>query len=88
MKIPPPSDLDALPALGLLLVLDLAAALTANALRAQHIQIMGDFDPAEDELVTAARVLATECEMLRTAVIHFRRRALVQLADERRAWPF
>jgi len=88
MKVPPPSDLYALPALGPLLVLDIAAAIAASALRAQHVEIEGDFDPDEAIVVTTARVLATECEMLRDTLLCFRRRVLAQLASDRDAWPF
>jgi len=88
VRIPPPSDLYALPALTPLLVLDFAAAVAATALRAQHIEIEGDFHPDETDEVTIARVLACECDMLRDTLGEFRRRVLARLARERDDWPF
>lgn len=88
VRVPPPSDLYALPALGPLLVLDFAAAVAATALRAQHVALEGDFHPGESDEVTTARVLARECEMLRDTLHEFRRRALARLARERDEWPF
>jgi hypothetical protein len=41
--LPAPSDLHAEPPLGPLLLLDLAAAVAGNALRAHHVAIQGDF---------------------------------------------
>jgi hypothetical protein len=40
-RVPSPSDLHAEPPLGPLLLLDLAAAVAANALRAHHVSIEG-----------------------------------------------
>jgi hypothetical protein len=88
VRLPSPSELYALPALGSLLVLDVAAAVAANALRAQHVEIEGDFHPGETDEVTTARVLAQECDMLRDTLNEFRRRALARLAPQRDEWPF
>ena len=88
VRMPAPSDLYALPALGPLLVLDFAAAVAATALRAQHIEIEGDFYPGETDEVTIARVLASECDMLRDTLNEFRRRVLARLARDRDEWPF
>lgn len=88
VRLPPPSDLQALPALGPLLLLDLAAAVAANALRAQHVAIEGDFYPGESAEATTARVLASECDMLRDTLNEFRRRLYARLARERDEWPF
>lgn len=88
IRVPPPSDLYALPALGPLQVLELAAAIAESALRAQHVEISGDFAPGESDEVTTARVLARECEMLRDTLHEFRRRVLARLARERIEWPF
>jgi hypothetical protein len=88
IRIPPPADLFAMPALGPLLVLDLAVALAVNALRAQHIEITGDFEPGEPDFVTTARVLAAECKLLRETLQRFRRRVLARLAADQAAWPF
>jgi hypothetical protein len=87
IRLPPPSDLYVLPVLGPLLVLDLAAAVAANALRAQHVAIEGDFYPGETDEVTVARVLARECERLRGTLREFRRRTLARLARDRDEWP-
>jgi len=88
VRVPPPSDLYASPALGPLLVLDFAAAIAANALHAQHVEIEGDFYPGEPDEVTTARVLARECDMLRDTLREFRRRVLARLDRERGHWPF
>lgn len=88
IHVPSPSDLYALPALGSLQVLELAAAIADNALRAQHVQIEGDFFPGETDEVTTARVLARECERLRNTLHDYRRRVLARLASERAEWPF
>ena len=88
VRVPKPEDLNALPALGPLHVLELAAAIVQNALRAQHIQLEGDFFPGEPDDVTTARVLERECAMIRDTVHHFRRRVLARLARERGEWPF
>jgi hypothetical protein len=88
IRLPRSTDLYAAPALGALTMLDVAAAIAANALRAQHVAIEGDFHPGETELDTVARVLATECEMLRDTLRRYRGRILEQLAAARTAWPF
>ena len=88
VRVPPPEDLYALPALGPLHVLELAAAVVQNALRAQHIELEGDFFPGEPDEVTTARVLERECAMLRDTLHEFRRRVLARLARERGEWPF
>ncbi|HEV2009731.1 MAG TPA: hypothetical protein VGS17_01715 [Candidatus Limnocylindria bacterium] len=88
VRLPAPSDLYVEPALGPLVLLDLAAAVAANALRAQHVEIEGDFFPGETDEITTARVLARECDMLRDTLNEFRRRVLARLARERSDWPF
>jgi hypothetical protein len=88
IRVPPPSDLYELPALSSLVLLEIAAAVTANALRAQHVQLEGDFHPGEPDEVTTARILAHECIMLRDTLAEYRRRVLAGLARERDAWPF
>jgi hypothetical protein len=88
VRVPPLSDLCALPELGPLVILDLAAAVAATALRAQHLAINGDFHPGETDEVATARVLARECDMLRDTLHEFRRRALARLARQRDEWPF
>ncbi len=88
VRLPAPSDLYALPSLGPLLLLDLAAAVAANALRAQHVAIKGDFFPGETDEVTTARVLLRECDLLRDTLDEYRSRVLAQLARDRNEWPF
>lgn len=88
VRVPSPDDLYALPALGPLHVLELAAAVVQNALRAQHVEIEGDFAPGESHEVTTARVLELECRMLRDTLQEFRRRVLARLERERCEWPF
>lgn len=88
MRVPAPSDLHAEPPLGPLLLLELAAAVAATALRAHHLALEGDCVPDEADEVTAARVLAHACDQLGPILHDYRRRVLVRLARERRAWPF
>lgn len=76
------------PPLGPLLLLDLAAAVASNALRAHHVTIEGDFFPGESDEVTAARVLAHACDQLGQILDDYHRRVLARLACERRADPF
>lgn len=88
VRVPSPSDLHAEPPLGPLLLLDLAVAVAANALRAHHVAVEGDFFPGETDEVTAARVLAHACDQLGRLLDDYRRRVLVRIARERRADPF
>lgn len=88
VRLPAPSDLHAEPPLGPLLLLDLAAAVAGNALRAHHVAIQGDFFLDETDEVTAARVLAHACDQLGQILDDYRRRVLARLARERRADPF
>ena len=83
VRIPAPSDLRIEPALASLLLLDFAAAVAGNSLRAAHVQIEGDFFPDEAAEVTTARVLARECEMLRDTLREFRHRVRARLDRER-----
>jgi hypothetical protein len=87
-RVPSPCDLHAEPPLGPLLLLDLAATVAANALRAHHVAIEGDSFPGETDEVTAARVLAHACHQLRQILDDYRRRVRARLAAERRADPF
>jgi hypothetical protein len=88
IRLPDPSDFYALPALGPLLLLDLAAAIAGNALRAQHVEIQGDVLPGETDDLAAARLLARECDLLRVTLNDFRRRVLARRAQQRSEWPF
>jgi len=86
--LPAPADLYVEPPLGPLLLLELAAAVAANALRARHVAVEGDFFPGETDEVTTARVLARECDELVETLNDYRRRVLARLARERSEWPF
>jgi len=88
VRLPAPSDLHAEPPLGPLLLLELAAAVAAAALRAHHVAIEGDCFPDEADEVTAARALAYACDQLGPILHDYRRRVLARLARERSAWPF
>ena len=88
VRLPSSTDLLGAPALGALAVLDVAAAVAAVALRAQHVAIEGDFHAGETDIETTARVLARECDVLRDTLRCYRRRVLEELAVARTAWPF
>jgi hypothetical protein len=88
VRVPSPCDLQAEPPLGPLRMLELAAAVAANALRAHHVAIQADFFLDETHEVTAARVLAHACDQLGQILDEYRRRAVARLARERRADPF
>jgi hypothetical protein len=88
VRVPPPSDLHQEPPLGALVLLEIAAAVAANTLRARHVQIEGDFFDDEGGEVTMARVLACECEMLCNTLREYRRLVVGRLAAERARWPF
>jgi hypothetical protein len=88
VRLPSPADLHQEPPLGPLLLLEFAAAVAANALRAHHLAIEGDHHPGETAEITTARVLARECDLLRDTLDDYRRRVLARLAREREEWPF
>lgn len=88
VRVPAPSELHVEPPLGPLLLLELTAAVAANALRAHHVAIEGDFFPDEADEVTAARSLAHACDQLGPILHDYRRRVLARLVRERSAWPF
>jgi len=88
VRFPTPPDLHVEPPLGPLLLLELAAEVAANALRARHVALEGDFWPHETDEVTTARVLAWKCDELVEAVTDYRRRVLARLAREHGDWPF
>jgi hypothetical protein len=88
VRLPAPSDLHAEPPLGPLLLLEFAVAVAANALRARHIAIEGDFHPGETDEVSAARVLAHACNQLGELLGTYRRGVFARLARERSEWPF
>lgn len=87
-RVPPPCDLVLEPQLGPLLLLEIAAAVAASALRGQHVQIQGDYFRDESDEVTAARVLASHCNLLRGCLREYRRLVLTRLRREQQDWPF
>jgi hypothetical protein len=87
-RVPPPCDLVLEPQLAPLLVLEMAAALTRNALRGQYIQIRGDHLRDETEEVIYARALARQCDLLRTMLRDYRRLVLDRLRLAQTEWPF
>jgi len=86
--LPAPAAFHAEPPLGPLLLLELAAAIAAHALRARHVAIEGAFHLGESAEITTARVLAHECDELLETLNDYRRRILARLARERSEWPF
>jgi len=70
IRLPAPADLRAEAPLGPLLLLDLAAAVAGNALRAHPVAIQGDFFLDESDEATAARVLAHACDQLAQILEH------------------
>jgi hypothetical protein len=85
-RVPDPGDLALEPQLGPLLLLEIAAALVASALRARHLPIAGD--PAPDELAdeAAARRVVLQSHRLLRAVRAYRRPILDRLARDQAAW--
>ena len=87
-RVPPPCDLVLEPQLGPLLVLEIAAAVAQNSLRGQHVQIQGDYFHDESDEVTAARALASHCNLLRQRLRTYRRLVLARLRREPQDSPF
>lgn len=87
-RVPSSCDLVLEPQLGPLLLLEIAAAIAGNALRGQHVQIVGDYLRDESEEVTAARALACHCNSLRQCLREYRRLVLARLRREQQDWPF
>lgn len=87
-RVPPPCDLVLEPQLAPLLVLEIAAALTRNALRGQYIQILGDHLRDETDEVIAARALARHCDLLRAVLRDYRRLVVERLRVAQTEWPF
>jgi hypothetical protein len=85
--MPAPADLHVEPPLEPLLLLELAAGVAANALRARHVAVDGDFHSGETNEVTSARVLAHACDQLVQILNDYRRHVLARLARERSEWP-
>lgn len=88
LRVPPGVDLYREPALGPLVLLEIAAVVVTSALRAQHVALEGDADAGESDEVTAARAVMRTCHELRHLVRDYRRRVLARLQAERSAWPF
>ena len=62
--MPSPADLHVAPPLGPRLLLEFAAAVTANALCAHHVVVEVGFFPGETHEVAAARSLVQACDQL------------------------
>lgn len=88
VRVPDSCDLVLEPQLGPLVLLEIAAVLTANALRGQHVQIEGDPFHDESDEVAAARSLARDCDLLRRALRQYRCLVLERLRQEQSDWPF
>jgi hypothetical protein len=86
VRLPAASDLYVEPSLGPLLVLEPAAAVAANALRARHVALEADFHAGETDEVTSARVLAHACDQLVQRLNDYRHHVLARLARERSEW--
>lgn len=79
----PPTDLHAAPPLGPLLRLELAAVVTANALRVHQVAVAGDSRSGEPVEVTDARILARACDQFVQLLNDSRRSGLARLTSER-----
>jgi hypothetical protein len=88
VRLPAPSALHVEPPLGPLLLLELAAAVAADARRAHHVASEGDFHSGETDELTRARTLARECDDLADTLADYRRRVFARLAREYSEWPF
>jgi hypothetical protein len=86
LRVPDPFDLAIEPQLGPLALLELAAAVAVNALRAYHVQIHGD--PMHDELdeATAARRIVSHCNLVLRAIQPYRRHVLERLERDQASW--
>lgn len=87
VRRPVPLSLCDEPLLGSLVLLDLAAAIAANALRAHYVEIEGDFAPDEGDELTMVRALAEECDIV-CNILRDYRRCLLARADHQDDWPF
>ena len=64
IRMPSPADLHVAPSLGPLLLLELAAAVTVNALCANHVVVEVGFISGETDEVAPARSLVHACNQL------------------------
>jgi hypothetical protein len=87
IRVPSSCDLVLEPQLGPLVLLEIAAVVTSNALRGQHVQIEGH-PFHETEEVAAARSLAGYCDVLRCTIREYRRLVIERLRAEQSDWPF
>ena len=86
LRVPDPCDLALEPQLGPLLLLEIAAVLAVNTLRARHVPIVADPAPDEVDDAAAARRVVTECHRLLRAIYAYRRPLLVRLERDQAAW--
>lgn len=73
LRVPDSCDLALEPPLGPLLLVEIAAVLVVNALRARHLPIVGHPAPGELDDAAAARRLVAQCHRLIQAVQAYRR---------------
>lgn len=81
VRSPPPAALHDEP-LAPVFLLEFAAAVAADALRAHLVAIERSFDPTQPDEVTATRALARECDDLVKSLADYRRRVLGLVARE------
>lgn len=86
LRVPDPCDLALEPQLGPLVLLEIAAVVAANALRAHHVQIQGDPSPSEFDEAAAARVILAAAHRLLRAIHAYRRRVRQRLDHDHAAW--
>lgn len=86
LRVPDSCDLALEPQLGSLLLLELAVVVAVNALRAHHIQILGDPSPTEFDEATDARVIVASGHQLLRAIYTYRHRVHVRLEHDQQAF--
>jgi hypothetical protein len=86
LRVPDPCNLALEPQLGPLVLLEIAAVVAANALRAHHVQIQGDPSPDEFDEAAAARVIVARTYRMLRAIHAYRRRVLERLENDQAAW--
>lgn len=87
IRVPSSCDLALEPQLGSLLLLELAAVVADNALRAHHVQIEGDYSHHESDAATAARAVTRQCDLLLLSVRAYRRLVRARLDRDQADWP-
>lgn len=85
LRVPPSCDLVLEPQLGPIVLLEIAAVVTANALRGQYVQIEGDALDDEIDEISSARILAGVCDALCVLLRDYRDLVLARLQREQAA---